>query len=91
MSGGEGWVLWGALGVSGRGLPALQASVLRPLVCGPCGRLEISLGLGWVPGQRLCPQGGGDPALHVGFRRRGGSLGSWCVFQLVTLRRREMA
>lgn len=37
------------------------------------------------------PRGGGDPALHVGFRRRGGSLGSWCVFQLVTLRRREMA
>ena len=89
MSGGEGGVLWGALGVSEWGLPALRASVHRPLVCGPCGRLEISLCLGWVPGQRLCPRGCGDPALQVGFRRRGGSLGSWCVF--MTLRRREMA
>ena len=91
MSGGEGGVLWGALRVSGRGLPALRASVLRPSVCGPCGRLEISLCLGWVPGQRLCLWGCGDPALQVGFRRRGGSLGSWCVFQFMTLRRREMA
>lgn len=51
--------------------------------------------LGGVPraseGQKLGPGGGGGPALRVGFRRRGGSLGSWCVFQLVTLRRREMA
>ena len=30
-------------------------------------------------GAEAQPRGGGDPALHVGFRRRGGSLGLWCV------------
>ena len=50
---------WGAvgrdLGVLGRELPALWAPVLGPWVCGPCGRSEISLSLGWIPGQRLGP------------------------------------
>ena len=53
---GRRWgAVGGALGVSGRGLPALRAPVLGPWVCGPCGRSEISLGLGWDPGQRLGP------------------------------------
>lgn len=43
------------LGVCGWAGAAVRASVLRPWVCSSCGRLEISLSLGGVPGQRLGP------------------------------------
>ena len=54
---GRRWgAVGGALGVLGRELPALRAPVLGPWVCRPCGRLEISLSVGWVLGQRLSPR-----------------------------------
>lgn len=53
---GRRWgAVGGALGVSRLELPAVRASVLRPWVCSSCGRLEISLSLGGVLGQRLGP------------------------------------
>lgn len=81
---------WGALGVLGRELPALRAPVLRPWVCRPCRRLEISLSLGWVSGQRLGP---GDMVPPPSTWDSGGEKAAWVrgACQFVTLRRRGMA
>ena len=78
----------GALGVLGWELPALRAPVLRPWVCGPCGRSEISLSLGWVPGQRLSP---GDVVPPPSTWDSGGEKAAWArgACQFVTLRRRR--
>ena len=81
---------WGALGVLGWELPALLAPVLGPWVCGPCGRSEISLSLGWVPGQRLGPV---DMVPPPSTWDSGGEKAAWArgACQFVTLRRRGMA
>ena len=85
---------WGAvgrdLGVLGRELPALWAPVLGPWVCGPCGRSEISLSLGWIPGQRLGP---GDVVPTPSTWDSGGEKAAWArgACQFVTLKRRGMA
>lgn len=88
---GRRWgAVGGALGVLGRELPALRAPVLGPWVCRPCGRLEISLSLGWVPGQRLGP---GDVVPPPSTWDSGGEKAAWArgACQFVTLRRRGMA
>ena len=92
MSGGEGGVLWvGGSGGVGVGVtcsagPCPQALGLPPL-SEVGNQPQPGLGLG----TEARPPGHGAPALHVGFRRREGSLGLWCVCQFVTLRRRGMA
>ena len=88
---GRRWgAVGGALGVLGRELPALRAPVLGPWVCRSCGRLEISLSLGWVPGQRLGP---GDVVPPPSTWDSGGEKAAWArgACQFVTLRRRGMA
>ena len=80
MSGGEGGVLWvGGSGGFGAGVtcsagPCPQALGLPPL-SEVGNQPQPGLGLG----TEARPRGHGAPALHVGFRRREGSLGSWCM------------
>ena len=74
------------VGCCGRGSGGVGAGVTCS--AGPCPR---ALGLpplwevgnqpqpGLGPGTEARPRGHGAPALHMGFRRREGSLGSWCV------------
>lgn len=73
-----GWCGWGSGGV-GAGVtcsagPCPQALGLPPL-SEVGNQPQPGLGLG----TEARPRGHGAPALHVGFRRREGSLGSWCM------------
>ena len=80
MSGGEVGVLWAGgsggvrVGVTCSAGPCPRALGLRPLW--EVGN-QPQPGLG--PETEARPRGRGAPALHMGFRRREGSLGSWCV------------
>ena len=77
MSGGEGGVVWVGLWGCWGGSYLLCGSLSSgPGSAAPVGGWKSASAWAGL-GTEARPRGHGAPALHVGFRRREGSLGSW--------------